>query len=86
MNSIDLKVSADQVVNWARQLPREFKLQLIREWLEEINLAPAELLIEDYEKPFQLDEAKIEADRLSQLKEIWKDELPAEELVQLLNE
>lgn len=84
MASIDLKVSTRQVVNLARQLPREIKLQLLEEWLKEFKTEPSELAIEGFDQPFNLDEFKLDPDQLAPLQKLFEDESSAEELVQLL--
>ena len=84
MASIDLKVSTRQVVNLARQLPREIKLQLIKEWLKEFKTEPFELAIEGFDEPFNLDEFKLNANQLAPLQKLFEDEPSAEELVELL--
>ncbi|MCO6489206.1 MAG: hypothetical protein J5I98_12355 [Phaeodactylibacter sp.] len=84
MASIDLKVSTRQVVNLARQLPREIKLQLIKEWLKEFKTEPSELAVEGFDEPFNLDEFKLDPAQLAPLQKLFEDEPPAEELVELL--
>jgi len=84
MDSLELKVSTEQVVSLARQLPREIKWQLVQEWLTELKTEPGELLIEGYDEAFELEEAKLRPDQLAGLQELWADEPSAEELCQLL--
>ena len=84
MNSIELKISTEQVLSLARQLPREMKLQLVQEWLAELKTAPSELVVDDFDEPFQLDEAKIRLEQLEALRKLWEDEPSAEELSKML--
>jgi len=84
MDSIDLKISPDQVVMLARQLPSAMKLQLIQEWLIELQTTPAELAIEGFDEPFSLEEAKVTSEQLEKLQSLWEEEPAAEELCQML--
>ena len=84
MASIDLKVSTRQVVNLARQLPQEIKLQLIEEWLKEFKTEPSELVIEGFDQPFNLDEFKLDSNQLAPLQKLFENEPSADGLVKLL--
>ncbi|MCB0588420.1 MAG: hypothetical protein KDD06_24215 [Phaeodactylibacter sp.] len=88
MDAIQVKLSTEQILSAVRQLPKEVKMMLIQEWIrefqEESDLT-ANLRIEGFEEPFDLDYYAIKEAELEPLRSIWDDELPAEELVKMLS-
>ena len=87
--TIPIKFSIEQVLSITKQLPIELKLQLIKEWLKELEDAKSTLLspsldIEGYDTPFDLDKAKLTKEKITPLQKLWADELPAKDLVKML--
>ena len=86
--TLPIKFSLKQVLSLSRQLPIELKLQLIREWLSELEKSQEStpipsLNLEEFDKPFDLDKAKLTKKQLAPLQNLWADELPAEELIKI---
>lgn len=89
MNKID--ISADIVMDLARQLPIELKKQLANEWLhlsdteeQEESYLPDFPDLEGWDKPINLEEYALDFSKAQPLIDLWADELPAEELVAML--
>ncbi len=85
MNTIELKISTDQVLELARQLPKEKKMILIQEWLREDGVSASDLRIKDFDEPFHLEEFSLSQEQLKNLQDLWENEPSAEELIQLLS-
>lgn len=86
---IPIKFSIEQLLSLTRQLPQELKLQLIKEWVAELEEShkaqqTPSLNIEGFDTPFDLDKAKLTEEKLTPIQELWADELPAKELVKML--
>lgn len=87
--SIPITFSIEQILAITRQLPDDVKLVLIKEWIKELSnqeqlkKVPS-INLEGFDDPIDLDKAAFNKKELNGLKELWKDELPANELVKLL--
>jgi len=87
MESISLKLSISEILSLTNKLPKEIKLFLVKKWTQELALeatTPADLSLESFDEPFDLDAAAFSEEQLLPLQQLWKDELPAEELVKML--
>jgi len=86
---MSINISEQESLAIARQLPDELKLLLIKEWTKELNKKAEEassifLTLEGFDTPIELESNQIKHKNLMPLKELWADELPAEELVKML--
>ncbi|MFK7984112.1 MAG: hypothetical protein AB8G86_29325 [Saprospiraceae bacterium] len=89
VQTIPIKFSIEQVLSLTRQLPQELKLQLIKEWIAELEKPSKkkqvlDLDIEGFDTPFDLDKAKLTEQKLTPIQKLWADELPAEKLIKML--
>ena len=87
MESISLKLSMSEILSLTNKLPKEIKLFLVKKWTQELaqeTAKPADLSLEGYDEPFDLDAAAFTEEQLRPLQKLWKDELPAEDLVKML--
>ena len=91
MNNIKIQFSIEDILKLVRQLPIEVKAMLIEEWKKEQKApsqqAPMSLTFKNFEafnQPINLNDYAIKKESLEPLVELWKDELPANELCQLL--
>lgn len=89
MNKID--ISADVVMDLARQLPDELKKQLANEWQHLTDTEEAEESylpdypdLEGWNEPINLEEYALDFSKAQPLIDLWADELPAEELIAML--
>ena len=85
MEGIELKFNKELVFDLFRQLPQHLKMELFQEWLREKEAGEESLLIEGYEEPFDLEAAALSRSSLVNLQALWKEELSAEELCDLLD-
>jgi hypothetical protein len=89
MNKID--ISAEVVMDLARQLPIELKKQLANEWShlsdmeeQEESYLPDFPDLEGWNEPINLEEYALDFSKAQPLIDLWADELPAEELIAML--
>ncbi|MEM6966234.1 MAG: hypothetical protein AAF573_15825 [Bacteroidota bacterium] len=79
-----MKFTTQQILELAKQFPRELKLRLIKEWMEELSHPSIpDVQLKGYSDPINLDEATFTEDMLKPLEELWQDDLSAEELYKL---
>jgi hypothetical protein len=88
MDSISVKLSISEILSIANKLPKEMKLFLVKKWAKELQTeeatTPLDLSLEGFDQPFDLDAAAFSKKELLPLQKLWKDELPAEDLVKML--
>lgn len=90
MNNISIEFSTNEILKLVRQLPQEIKQMLIKEWTVEQTASSNEQLFPrfqnypDFNKPIQLQNYAIQENDLEGLVDLWEDELPAEELCEML--
>jgi hypothetical protein len=89
MNKID--IAANVVMDLARQLPNELKKQLANEWQhltdteeQEESYLPDYTDLEGWDEPINLEEYALNFKAIKPLQDLWKDELPASELIKML--
>lgn len=85
-----IDISIEVVMNLARQLPIELKKQLVNEWTQVSDIEKREeqylpdLDLEGWNQPIKLEEYALKKEALPALIELWEDELPAEDLIEML--
>lgn len=87
MESVSLKLTLSEILALTNKFPKEIKLFLVKKWTQELAqeaTMKTDLSIEGYDEPFDLDAAAFTEEQLLPLQKLWKDELPAEDLVKLL--
>lgn len=92
MNNINIEFSTHEILKLARQLPKEIKHLLIKEWTIEQTassnkqLFPSFQNFPDFNKPIELQNYAIQEKDLKGLVDLWEDELPAKELYKILRQ
>ncbi len=87
MESISLKLTISEILSLTNKLPKEIKLFLVKKWTQELTQETAmdtDLSIDGFDEPFDLDATAFTEEQLIPLQKLWKDELPAEDLVKML--
>ncbi len=87
MDSVSLKLTISEILSLTNKLPKEIKLFLAKKWVQELAqdaVDTSDLTIEGFEQSFDLESAAFTEDQLKPLQVLWKDELPADDLVKML--
>lgn len=89
MNTFPVKFTIKQILELTKQFPKEIKKLLIKKWMEEFEnesrkINSIDLSIEGFDESIDLDKAAFTEDTFKFLEEEWKDEISAEELVEML--
>ncbi len=89
MNNISIEFSINDILKLVRQLPNNMKEMLIQEWTNEQNTPSKDIYptfqnFPGFNEPINLQEYTIKKADLDNIRNLWKDELSAEELCQIL--
>jgi hypothetical protein len=88
--SKNINISTEIVMDLARKLPIALKKQLMNEWQQKTDVEEKDeqylpdFDIEGWDEPINLEEYALNPKALPMLRDLWKDELPAEELIDML--
>lgn len=86
----NINISTEIVMDLARKLPIALKKQLMNEWQQKTDVEEKDeqylpdFDIEGWDEPINLKEYALDFSKAQPLIDLWKDELPAEELIDML--